>query len=188
MIDSIENVSGRASGKDVTLLEVDRATKRFADERDELGRLILAMNGDLEAVVSRCMRGIKAAVARTAQREEELREMVESTPWLWTKPRTVIMHGVKVGLEKGKGRIEFEDEAVVIGLIEKKLQDQADVLIKTEKSVLKGALKTLTVDELAKIGCTVEAAGDVVVVRPVDGSVEKMVKLALKAAREEVAS
>jgi hypothetical protein len=86
-----------------------------------------------------------------------------------------VLHGVRVGFAKGKGRIEYEDADKVVALIDKKLPELADELVRTERKPLKSALERLTVQQLRAIGCTVEEAGDRVVVRAEDTDIDRLV-------------
>ena len=90
------------------------------------------------------------------------------------------MYGVKVGFEKGKGRIEWDDDDTVVRLIEKHFPEQADILIKTKKKPAKKALAQLSVAELKKLGVTVEETGDQVVIKSTDSEIDKLVTALLK--------
>lgn len=166
------------------MVTIETAAKRFADEHKALCDLVGQLNEGLEALKRQALPAIKRAVARTAERQAELSGLVDQGRHLFVRPRTVIFHGIKVGLEKGKGKIEWDDEERVIKLIRKHLPEQAEGLIKTEEYVSKGALKGLTVAELKLIGCTVEETDDQVVIRPTDSDVDKVVRAMLKEAGE----
>ena len=73
------------------------------------------------------------------------------------------------------GSLQFDDEETVISLIKKYRKDDADTLIRKTEAVNKDALRTLTAVELAKLGCKIEGAGDVVVLKRVAGDVEKLI-------------
>lgn len=92
---------------------------------------------------------------------------------------------MKVGYQKGKGTISFEDADSVVARIKKHLPDQADVLIKLKETPVKDALAQLSAADLKKIGVTVSEAGDQVVIKPVDSEVDKMVDALLKDVGEE---
>lgn len=166
---------------EVTLVTVEVAAKRYAEERDELGRLVRALEDQVEAIKRSCMAGIKRAVARTAERKSELKGIVENAHHLFTRPRTAVFHGIKVGFQKGKGGIDWDDDGQVVALIEKHFpRSQAELLIKTIKKPIAGALADLDVAELRKIGCRVEDTGDQVVIRAADSEVEKVVEALLR--------
>lgn len=161
------------------MLGIEVATKRYAAERENLAAIVDRVQQDLEGIRKEALPGIKRAVAKTAAARAELAGLIEGAPELFEKPRTVVFYGVKVGLQKGKGLIEFEDEERVIRLIRSKLPERAESLVGSESFVRKGLLKELSVAELKLIGCTVEETADQVVIRAVDGEVEKVVQTLL---------
>jgi hypothetical protein len=168
-----------------TLAEIEVATKRLADVREKLSDAVAALNAEFEDSRRRHIRGIKDLSAALAEKASILASMIEGSPELFQKPRTLVLHGIKVGFTKGKGVIAWEDEDQVIKMIRAKFPEQADVLIRIRETPNKTALLELPVAELKKIGCTVEETGDVVVIKPVDGEVEKMVKALLAEAMDK---
>jgi hypothetical protein len=171
---------------EVTLATVEGMTKRYSEEREELARLVRALNDDLERIKKSAMAGIKRAVNKTAERQAELWTVVNGARHLFVKPRTVIFHGIKVGLQKGKGGIDWDEDETVAALIEKHFpKAQAELLIKTTKKPIAKALGGLDVADLKRIGCRVEDTGDVIVISAADSEVEKVVNALLKDAGEE---
>lgn len=170
------------------LYEIETLTKAFADAHNDLTLIVNALNVEIERAKRARLPDIKRMVARCAEKHDTLKSAIESAPGLFVKPRTYIFHGVKVGLQKGKGGIAWEDDEQVVRLIEKLFKDQPDlldVLIKTTKKPLANGLEQLDVAELKKLGCTVEETGDVVVIKPVDSAVDKIVRALLKDAVDE---
>lgn len=169
----------------VTLTDIQTAAKKFADARARLGTAVTALNSQLEALKRQMMPHIKEQLANTASRMCELQHLIETNPGLFDKPRTQIFHGIKLGFRKGSGGIDWEDDTKVVELIRKHFtKPQADLLIKTTEKPIAKALADLDVTDLKKIGCTVESTGDVVVIRPVDSEVDKIVNALLKDALE----
>jgi hypothetical protein len=123
---------------------------------------------------------MKIQVSIAKEKKLILSNAIEESPDLFIKPRTIIFHGIKIGLEKGKGKIEWSDDDQVVRLIEKNFPEQVDILIQTKKKPLKKALANLSVQDLKKLGITVEDIGDIVVIRPVDSDVDKLVEALLK--------
>jgi len=106
---------------------------------------------------------------------------------LFEKPKSQTMHGVRVGWRKGSGGIDFEDADQVVRLIKKHYsEDEQELLIITKEKPNKDALEQLAVDELKKLGCTVEDTADVPFIKDAAGDVDKIVKALLKEATEEV--
>lgn len=185
MIAKIETLAGNG------LAGIEPLTKEFSTARDELVDAVEALNDIINEAQRRALPRLKKLVAEVAQKELALKAAIEAAPELFEKPRTVVMHGIQIGLRKGAGGITWDDDDKVVELIEKKLPEELhDVLINTVKTPIKKALGTLDVADLKKIGCEVESTGDVVVVKPTDSEVTKLVNRLVKSATkvEEVKS
>lgn len=167
---------------------LDNISKRaevYATARQLLADQVGAFNDGLAELRKDHIPGIKKALAKAADAEAALRALIEAHPDCFTKPKTQVFSGVKVGYQKGKGTINFEDADSVVARIRKHLPDQADVLIRSKEVPVKDALAQLSAADLKKIGVTVSDAGDQVVIKPVDSEVDRMVEAMLKAAGEE---
>ena len=173
---------------DITLITLDSLTKKFADARTDLSAAVSTLESQIEALKRAALPQIKRAVARAAEHQNNLGQAIDSARHLFDKPRTVVMHGIKIGLRKGAGGIDWEDDDKVVALIEKHFSKaQADLLVKTTKKPIAKALQDLDVAELKKLGCTVESTGDEVVIHPTDTAVDKLVNALLKDALDESA-
>jgi hypothetical protein len=95
-----------------------------------------------------------------------------------------VLSGVKLGYQKAKGTLDYDDAEAVCARIRKHLPEQADVLIATRETPVKTALAQLPAADLKRIGVTLSDAGDQIVVKPVDSEVDKMVDALLKDATE----
>lgn len=152
-------------------------TKRYADARDVLAGYVSTLEEKIAAA--------KRAVARAAEREAELRAAVTAAPHLFEKPKTVELHGIKVGFRKGSGGIDWASDDEVVARIRKHFSaPEADLLIRTTEKPIAKALGELDVATLKKLGCTVEDTGDVVVIKATDSEIEKAVNALLKSATE----
>ncbi len=160
--------------------DIEQLTRKYKSERDLLAGRVDALQTEIERLKQRAMPGIKSAVARAREAEHALATAIEGAPQLFRKPRTVIFSGIKVGLAKGKGEIQYQDMAQVLKLIKKHLPDQADVLIAVKETPVKKSLPQLSAAELKKIGVTIRETGDQVVIRPTDSEVDKVVNALLK--------
>lgn len=167
---------------------IDKAAKALRAARDTLTDRASTLNEELEAAKRRAMRGLRASVAQVAQAQADLLAAIAEAPQLFVRPRSVVLHGVKLGYQKGKGKIDWEDDAKVVKLIRKHFSDQFDVLVKTSEEPIKAALGNLSVDELKRIGVTVESTGDVAFAKDTTAAVDKLVKALLKGAEEEAAA
>jgi hypothetical protein len=177
------------AGSDVTLRDIETATTAYGIARADLGDTVRQLQRELGDVRARYIKQIRREVAKAADKQSELKALVERAPHLFVKPRTLVIQGVKVGYQKGRGGIEFDDADKVVELIHKHYGDgeEALSLLNIAEKPDKTALEELSVAELKKLGCTVRDTGDEVVIKPVDGEVDKIVNALLKDATEEAA-
>lgn len=159
----------------MTLGEIEKRAAVFAKVRGELAMVLDALRTTLESEKKRLIRPIKELAAKAAEAEANLRSAIESAPELFQRPKTLSLHGVKVGYRTNAGKIAFEDEDTVLKLMQRYFEDRLDLLVRVKRNVNKDALKALTAPELAKLGCRIEGAGEEVVVSVVDDEVEKLV-------------
>ena len=168
-----------------TLADIESLTKKFSDAHADLSQVVTELNEQVEAFKRAALPGIKRAVARAAERKAELAAAVDASHDLFVRPRTVIFHGIKVGLRKGTGGLDWDDEDRTLALIEKRFGEEANAYVKTTKKPLTKALQELDVVTLKKLGITVEDTGDLVVIAPTDSAVDKIVKALLADATDQ---
>jgi len=170
-----------------TLAEIEKLTRNYADARENLSNTVRTLEEKIESLKRQYLPGIRRQVGIAAARKLDLKNAIESGKELFTRPRTVIFHGIKIGLQKGSGRIEYDKSEIdrIVRLIEKHFPEQADLLIRIKKTPIKKALGNLTVAELKKLGVFVEDTGDAVVIKPTDSQIEKLVDRLLKEKDEE---
>lgn len=163
-----------------TLSEIEKQTQLYENRRQKLAAVIQQMNNELEYIKKQFIPQIKRLVGAAAEEKEALRQMIEDAPELFVKPRTLVLHGIKVGFQKQKGTIEITDAGLAVMMIHKHFPDRAEELIKTTEKPNKTALAELTVGELKKLGITVEETGDAVIIKATDSDVDKLVAALLK--------
>lgn len=169
----------------VDLGMVEAATRLYANTREVLASKVRQLEAEIEAVKRQRLPGIKAALARAAEAEGRLRTVIQASPELFEKPRTLILHGVKVGYRKATGKLVWDDPDQVVALIRKHYPDQADVLIVVRETPSKSALVQLSAAELKRLGVRVSDCNDEVVIAPTDSEVDKLVEALLESTREE---
>lgn len=167
-----------------TLSDIEPAARAYADARVKMAAIVTELNAGIDALRREHMPALKRAIARAAERHDQLKQIIEAHPALFERPRTVIYHGIKLGYAKGKGGISFDDPAQVVKLIARHFPGQAEVLITTVQRPAKEALAQLSAADLKKLGCSVSDAGDAVVIRPADSEVDKLVDALIKGATE----
>lgn len=163
-----------------SLGEIEKLTKEFADGREELSDRVRALEEEIQDVKKRHLAGIKRSVARVAERQHGLHAALECSKALFVKPRTMILHGIKIGFMKAKEKITWGDDAQIVKLIRKHLPDQADILIKTTEKPVRNALQGLTAADLKRIGAVVGDTGDAVVIKSTDSEIDEFVEALLK--------
>lgn len=173
------------SNNPVSLADLELQARKLREARDEVAAIVTDLNNFISQLQREASRKLKSVVAKTADRHSELKNLVEANRHAFVKPRTYTFHGICFGIEKGKGKIEFETEQEVIDNCEKKFPELLDTLAPATRSVSKTALKLQPADTLRKLGCTVEETGDRIIVRYTDKEVDKLVNALLKSATAE---
>lgn len=164
-----------------TIQEIETKAQSYSTAREALAGVLAALEDETRALRKKYLTRIRGLVATAKERRAELHTLIAESAGLFERPRTRILHGVKCGFSKGKGKVEFDDEQAVIARIRKLLpEDQAELLIKVEESVAKSAVSDLSDEDLKRLGIRVESAGDVVVIKDAAGDVDKLVEALLK--------
>ena len=170
-----------------TLKEIEALTTKYAAARGRLADDVRALNAAIEVAKREFLPSIRRRVAAAKDAEAALRDAIEGAPELFVRPRTLTIAGVKVGFQKGKGKISFDDADKVVALIEKHLPELAETLVQVTKKPVKDALLQLSVEDLKRIGCRVTGTGDQVLVKDTTSDVDKLVEPLLKEDEEEAA-
>lgn len=165
-----------------TIEQITNATRRFAAARLALITAVQSYDDAVQQTRDRHWPGLQELAGDVAGELLKVTNLIDHARELFDDPRTIIVDGIKVGLAKGRGGVDFEDETKVIAKIEKLLPGRAEELVKTEKSLKMSALKELPAADLARIGVKIESVGDQVVIKPIAGEMDKLVKSILKEA------
>lgn len=164
----------------MNLVDLDGLTKEFSSAREVLTGRVRELENLITAIKRRRLPGIKTAVNTVMEKQASLKAAIEESRSLFVRPKTMIMHGIKIGYQKSKGTISWDDGDQVVKLIKKHLPDQADVLIKTTEKPIKDALLNLSAADLKRIGVTISDDGDQVVIKSTDSEIDKFVDALLK--------
>lgn len=171
-----------------TLDHITEAAKTLANARQQLLQMTQALDASLEALKANAMPEIRKGIDQASTAWTALERLIRANPHLFVKPRTVAAHGIRFGIEKGKGVITLPADAKAVALIRKHCPDQAELLIKVTETPVKKAIAQLPTDLLRKIGGKVADSTDQVVIRPADTDVDKLVRALIKADVDETAS
>lgn len=157
------------------MITIEKLTREFRSQRDVLSARIQALEEAKRKLVRQALPAVRGAVHRAQSAEADLRAALEAAPELFDKPRTQVMHGVRVGYTKGKGRLVIADESKTLDLIGRHFPEHAEVLIRERRTVVKEALGQLTASELKRVGVHIEQADDQVVIRCTDSELDRLV-------------
>jgi hypothetical protein len=165
-----------------SLSQVEELTRRYALAHKRSTAILTALNEEAERIQRSARRRFKRIYKIEAARLAELAEAINNSRGLFKSPRTVVFHGIKVGLQKGKGTIKISKEEFdrVVTLIKKHFPKQVETLIITKEMPSVKNLSDLKGDELKKLGLSITGAGDNVLISPTDSAVDKLFKAYLK--------
>ncbi len=167
---------------EITISTIDTQCKNYAAKRLLLSERVLALQSELAEVQRRHIAGIKGAANSCKDQLAELRTSLEASPTLFLKPKTLTLHGIKVGFQKGSGKLvwDIEDEELVKRIKRMFAQEACDALIITTEKPAKDALENLPAADLKRLGITVEGTGDQVLVKTADTAIDKLVAKIVK--------
>lgn len=163
-----------------TLGEIEKLIKEYSDSYSKLFDKVRNMQDEIEQVKRKHLRFVKQFADEALERKSRLAAAVEQSPEIFVKPKTFVIHGMRVGFQKGKGKITIPDEEKTILLIRKHLPEQAEVLVKTEEHLIKDALNNLNAADLKKVGLNLVESTDKVLIKPVDSDIDKIVTALIK--------
>lgn len=164
--------------------QTEKLTQDYRRHYDVLAERVQGLEDEVEKLKRRRLPGIKSAVHAAAQARDELAAHVERHPDLFESPRTVVIAGIRVGLMKGKGKVVVRDKAKTVERIRKLYPESVEDMIKVTESPILSQLSKLPAGVLKRLGADVEQTGDQVVIKPVDGDVDKLVGALLREAEE----
>jgi hypothetical protein len=163
------------------IAQIDALAEDYAQARDILAQRVERFETLMQKIRTRFSPGIKSAAVGAANSQGLLSAGITRNPELFKKPRTMTLHGIKLGFAKGKGKITWGDEDKVVAAIRRHFaQDMAATLIRTVEVPVKDALAQLPAKELRLLGVQVEEAGDRIYIKAADSEIDKLVAAILK--------
>lgn len=161
---------------------IKQKTAELHEARANLTCRMTSLKEEVESIQRRHMQGIIDAANVHSDVQDELHILIDINPELFKKPRTHVFNGIRVGYQKGKGVLKFTDG--ICKLIKKKLPEQYDSLVKVTEKPISKALSNLSVAELKSIGVTVTNTADQIVIKHVNGEIDKLVDAFLAEAEQ----
>ncbi len=158
------------------ILVIDAQAKKYAAARAALSALVADYNKALAKLKAAHLPAITAAARKASLQQSELADTVRGRSDLFVKPRTITLHGIRLGFQKCKGVLTHADSTeAVVERIKKHFADEAvQFLIITEKPRA-STLMELPASTLKKLGLAVEQTGDAVFIKAADSDVDKVV-------------
>ncbi|MBS0414383.1 MAG: hypothetical protein JSR68_08420 [Proteobacteria bacterium] len=153
----------------------------YASARDRLAALVQAMKDEMSTIERGAMPDILRAARRISALHNDLAEAITEHPESFVKPRTVVVDGLKFGLQKQKGRMTWDNDDKLCARIDKLTEDgvitteQAERCISVTYRAVAAGLEQLDARVLKRLGVTVTADTDAPIIKSVDGAVEKLV-------------
>jgi hypothetical protein len=166
---------------------VEKRARHYADVRSELASVMGELNEKIDALTREKLPFLKTLAPRAAEKHADLEAALSVAPHLFEKPRTVVLHGIKVGFRKNEGRLEFDDADAVVKRIQQ-LLDMPDRYLRTVTQPNKETLANLSCADLKRLGCRLIETSDSIVIKPVAGDIDKKIQALLKGAEVEAAS
>ena len=163
-----------------TLGEIEKLAKEFSEARELLKDRWKLLEQNIIEAKKKMRPGIHRAAEAAAAKKQALSDAIAESKEHFIRPKTVIFYGIRLGYQKAKGEIAWEDEAQVIKLIKKHFPDETETLIKIKETILKNALAQKSAADLKKIGVTVVDTDDEVFIKPTDPEIDKMINALLR--------
>ena len=160
--------------------QIEDSTRQFAEARKALSAEVEELEAEIALLKKKHMPRIKRFVENAVEKKAKLHASIEEAPDFFKKPRTMILYGIKIGFQKGKGEITWEDKEQVVKLIHKHFPEQAEALLKVTEMPVKTALAQLSAADLKKLGVTIIETGDEIIIRATDTEVDRLVEALLK--------
>ncbi len=172
----------------MTLTEIEKLAREFSDARKALRDRVEKLEEIIRRLKKRQLPGIRSAVEAAKEKQAKLSDAISLNPELFEKPRTMTLFGIRFGIAKQKGKLDWgkgkEAARAVVKLIKKFFPDSWKTYVKVEEKPIKKTLAILPGGDLKKLGIQVTEAGDAVMIEPVDSEVDKLVDALLNEKKE----
>lgn len=166
--------------------QLDTLAKNYASRRERVKVLVDQIEDDIRAVHRKHRRALLDAISTAEGAQAALRAEITEHPELFEKPKTITLHGLKIGYRKGSGKVEWEiEDEQLIARLKKRFGTESPQLaacVEVVEKVVKDGLRDLEAKDLAALGVTIEDVVDVPFIKSVDSEADKLVKRLLKEA------
>lgn len=167
------------------ITEIDLLARQYADAQMALNSLTNDLKIVIDAAVRERWAELRKATTRAAERYDALLVAVSDAPKAFDKPKTRLMHSIRVGFRKAADSVQVLNAENTCALIKKHLPDQSDLLISTTEKPVIAAIEGLEDAPLKLIGCRRVIGKDEPVVKLADTDIDKVVAMLTKGAIEK---
>lgn len=166
------------------IVEIDQLARMYADAQTDLDALTNELKSEIDRAVRARWSELRRATTRAAERYEALLASVADARGAFERPKTRILHGVRVGFMKSKDQVQVLNAENTCALIKRLFPEQQDVLIATEERPVMAGIEQLGNDELKAIGCRRVVGGDAPFAKMAETELDKVVAALMKGAIE----
>ena len=154
---------------------IETLAKSFSSARTELAERLDTLRDEQEQAKRRRLQGIKNSLSRVQASYDELKGAVEASKGLFEQPKTRVLHGIRVGWMKQRGKLEVADPENIVDRIRKLLGDESVGYIKVTEKPVMTALSNLPAKDLKRLGVTLSDDVDAVVIKAADSDLDKLI-------------
>lgn len=141
----------------ITLKDIRSAAEQLGRSHAAVEAVAAACRTELEAACRPIYQRFQSAIDQAAEAKAEahrmLMDLLNAAPQLFAKtPRSLSVDGVRAGYRKEQDSLDWDDDEIVIKRIRALIPDQAELLIRTEESVVVDGLAQLPANSLQALG------------------------------------
>lgn len=175
----------------MTLDDIQKRAAALSATRDKLRDLLSTLQAELDTVKRGSEADIRRAARTVARQHNELAELICQNPELFDKPRSYVVDGLKFGLQKQKGSLQWDDDDALckrlrqLGKSGALTDEQLQLCIRTKEAPVAAALEKLDASLIKRLGITVQADTDAPLIKSVDSAVEKAINAVIREATQD---
>lgn len=133
-----------------TLAEIEAAALRLRQRLDSAAQIATAVDAEMTEIRTRHAESIRAAAADAAAARAEVLALVDTGRALFRRPKSRVMHGLKVGLRQTGGAWSWPDAPGLVALVRQRLApSRAAALIQVAETV---QISTVTPEDRTRLG------------------------------------
>lgn len=160
--------------------KIETHAKRYQALLAKLNNTSATIRRKISEATAAHLADLKSTMDEMTGLEKQIKEHLIRNKDLFEKPRTRVIHGLKLGFRKGKGKLIVNDEQKLIERLEKEYDDNVGVLVRTSKKIVKAGIEKLDAKELKRLGVTMQDADDQVVFDVVEDSMDDLINFLLE--------